>query len=169
MADDVPETAFLSSLTVDELYRIATENSNDTRDHLDFLDKPRGSRGFILNISPEFTIEEVGAQIDGEYKLSFEWAPEYWQALKKEFRILLCTNDKKYQKLRRNLAKSHDKAQLAIVSTISAAVASSVGVIAGALVPVCAMLLIAVLKLGKEAFCRVEVLDVKVGPELTQG
>ncbi|SAL04042.1 hypothetical protein AWB81_06570 [Caballeronia arationis] len=87
----------------------------------------------------------------------------YWDQLKSEFRLLLCTKDKKYQALRRDLAKTSSKSQLAVVSAISAAVGASIGVVAGALVPVCAICLIAVLKLGQEAFCQVKSLDVKIG------
>jgi hypothetical protein len=89
----------------------------------------------------------------------------YWDAFKKEFHVLLCTKHRKYGKLRNNLAKSNDKAQLAVVSGISAAIAGSLGVVAGELVPICAICLIAVLKLGKEAFCQAKTLDVRVGPE----
>jgi hypothetical protein len=54
---------------------------------------------------------------------------------------------------------------MVIVSTIAADVAVNLGVVAGALVPFCAICLIAVLKLGTEAFCQAEQLDVSVGPE----
>jgi hypothetical protein len=145
-----------SGLTVEELYRIAAENANYGFAH----------RGFVLKISPEFTIEEVGKQINrGEFGFQYFNDPMYWVAFKKEFHILLCSKDKKYQKLRSNLAKSNEKGLLAVVWEISDAIAGSLGVVAGELVPICAICLIAVLKLGKETFCHAKTLDVRVGPE----
>jgi hypothetical protein len=53
---------------------------------------------------------------------------------------------------------------MTIVSTIAAAIAGSVGITAGALVPICAICLIAVLKVGKETFCGMKDLDIKIPP-----
>ena len=86
------------------------------------------------------------------------------KSFKNEFRILLCTKDKKYASVRKSLSQAGDKTQLTIVSAISAAVGASVGAVEGSLIPLCAICLIAVLKMGKEAFCRAEILDVKVRP-----
>jgi hypothetical protein len=156
MKEDDAEGLTTSGLTVEELFRIAAENANYGFAH----------RGFVLKISPEFTIEEVGKQINrGEFGFQYFSDPMYWVAFKKEFHILLCTKHRKYRKLRSNLAKSNDKAQLAVVTGISAAIAGSLGVVAGELVPICAICLIAVLKLGKEAFCQAKTQDVRVGPE----
>jgi hypothetical protein len=103
------------------------------------------------------SIEEIGnltlpRAIDGSSILYASW-PEYWSQLKAEFRLLICTADPKYKKLRQQLGAAQAKSQTAIVSTIAAAMASEFGVVAGVLVPFCALCLIAVIRLGKEAFC----------------
>lgn len=157
MQDDDVVKLDLSALTVGVLYDIATESvsNGETRDS-----------GFALRLSPDITVEEFGAQINrGEIGTSYFTTPMYWEQLKKEFRLLLCTEDKKYHALRKHLAKTGDKSQLAVVSAISAAVAASLSVTAAALVPVCAICLIAVLKLGKEAYCQTQKLDVKIGSD----
>lgn len=77
----------------------------------------------------------------------------FWPKLKIEFRILVCTDDKKYDSLRRQLKASSGKSQTVIVSAIAAAMAVHVGVIAGVLVPFCALCLFGILKLGQSAFC----------------
>ncbi len=77
----------------------------------------------------------------------------------------LLSNDLKYASVKRQLSQSGGATQLAIVSTISAAIAASFGTVVGSLVPLCAICLIALLKMGKEAFRQAEYLDVKVRPE----
>lgn len=89
--------------------------------------------------------------IDGPVMYAF-W-PDYWEQLKREFKILLCTADKKYARLRKELNAAAKKSQTAVVSMIAAAMASTFGVVAGVLVPFCALCLVAVAKLGREAFC----------------
>lgn len=81
-------------------------------------------------------------------------APPYWSRLKNEFRILLCTKDKRYADLRKKLEANARKSQLALVSIVAAAMGHYVGVAAGILVPFCALCLIAFLRMGREAFCR---------------
>jgi hypothetical protein len=88
-----------------------------------------------------------------------------WERFKAEFRTLLCTKDKKYSSLRKSFSGASHSTQLTIVSTISAAIGSSLGLAAGSLVPMCALCLIALLKKGKEAFCRGKALDITMGPE----
>lgn len=102
------------------------------------------------------SIDEIGnatlpRAIDGVVMYA-SW-PAYWEQLKAEFRLLLCTRDRKYAALRRELRAKGKKSQATIVSLIAAAVASRFGVAAGVLVPFCALCLIAVLRLGREAFC----------------
>jgi hypothetical protein len=86
----------------------------------------------------------------------------YWRAVKKEMYILVCTGDKKYASIRAELSKAGSKSQMAMVSLIAAAMASYVGVIAGILVPMCALVLLAVVKIGKNAFCAQKTLDMRI-------
>jgi hypothetical protein len=89
--------------------------------------------------------------IDGKVMYAF-W-PDYWSKLKAEFRLLICKRDKKYAPLRKKLDSITKKSETAIVSTISAAMAVKFGVAAGILAPFCALCLVGVSRLGKEAFC----------------
>ncbi len=79
---------------------------------------------------------------------------KYWDNLKREMQIFLCTDDKKFADIKSKLARASTKSETAIVSLVAAGVAGSLGVAAGALVPVCALLLLVVVKVGKEAFCQ---------------
>ncbi|MGB8657540.1 MAG: hypothetical protein WCE90_07110 [Candidatus Zixiibacteriota bacterium] len=110
----------------------------------------------IQNIDGQETIDSLGWKllpyaIDGD--VCYRRPPEYWEQLKREFQLFVCAKDKKYAALRKKLAKSAKKSQTVIVSSIAAAMAAQFGVVAGVLVPFCAMCLIVLLRIGKEAFC----------------
>ena len=117
----------------------------------------------------QYTIDEIGNRllpesIDGKGMHYVAW-PQYWKQLKNEFRVLLCTPEKKYQKLRKELSVAANKSHATIVSSIAAVMASQFGVIPGVLVPFCALLLIAILKLGKEAFCSTTNLNMRINDD----
>jgi hypothetical protein len=84
----------------------------------------------------------------------------YWDAFKVEFKIFLCTKNRKYQTLRREVA-SHGKAsQTVAVGLISGAIGAKLGTVAGVVTPLVIISLIIVLKLGKEAYCRTVDVDL---------
>jgi hypothetical protein len=76
-----------------------------------------------------------------------------WRRVRHEMNLLLCTKDKKYAPLRKQLSKESGSTHIAVVGIIAAAVSSELGVVPGMLVPLVALLLAAVLKLSKEAYC----------------
>ena len=78
---------------------------------------------------------------------------KFWEAVKVEFRILICTEDEKYSDLRKKLALESQKGTKSAVALISASVGSILGVKATLLVGFCAVVLYGVLKVGKEAYC----------------
>lgn len=155
----MPKSEFdLSNLTVEGLYEVAVQSA-------------WGLMGTLIAHDPPMTVEEIAPVINQPKTARLRPGeepppiPQYWQAFRREFLIFLCTDDKKYAELKQRLASASDKSQTAVVSTIAAGVAASVGMIPALLVPVCAMCLIAVLKMGKEAFCRAQRLDVTIRPE----
>lgn len=112
--------------------------------------------GISKGYGRDASIDQVGNKllpkaIDGD--VSYGLWPRHWVQLKTEFRSFLCTKDKKYTTLRKQLATSKDKSQTAIVSMISAAMAVHFGVATGVLVPFCAMCLVVLVRVGTEAFC----------------
>jgi len=136
---------------------------------------------------PEFgrlhgeTVEEMGDRLavfpasrfsDGtpedEWPALWQLRPEkparrlvkYWPKFKEEMRLLICTDDKKYAAVRRQLLTGGKKSQAVILSTISAALAPHIGVIAGVAVPLSGITLYAIAVAGKHALCRGESLDV---------
>ena len=95
---------------------------------------------------------------------------KYWIAMKEEIYLFICTEDKKYAHLRGQFQKASVKSQTAIVSMIAAAVAASLGVIAGSLVPLCALALLAVVRVGQNAFCQqIDLRTHLVGPTRAKG
>ncbi len=77
-----------------------------------------------------------------------------WDALKTEFRALICTEDERYSDLRNKLKEQGSDANVVIVSIIASCMATYVGTVAGILVPFCSLLLLALARMGKEVFCK---------------
>ena len=59
----------------------------------------------------------------------------YWSLVKHEFDTFVCTKDKKYRELRNKLSDEGAKVTTLIVSTISAALAEKIGIMAGVITP----------------------------------
>ena len=78
---------------------------------------------------------------------------KYWEAVKNEVRILICTDDQKYLKLREQLTLESEKVTKSIVAILSAFIGSVLGVEATLLTGFCAVSLYAISKVGKEAYC----------------
>lgn len=81
---------------------------------------------------------------------------KYWEQVKTEIRILLCTDDPKYDELRAKLNLAGAKSTEIVVGTISAAVASVLGLEAGIISAFVAVVLHSVLKLGISAYCALD-------------
>ena len=79
--------------------------------------------------------------------------PNYWARVKRELHILICTNDTKYQSIRRLLGKESKLTQTAIVSSIGGAIGAYVGAAATIVGPFVTLGLLALLQVGKEAWC----------------
>lgn len=113
------------------------------------------------------TIEQLGNRllpeaIDGP-GIEYAFAPRYWSQLKAEFHKLLCSDDRKYESLRKDITRKGAKLGQPIVYSISGAMASQFGITAGVMVPFCAMILLAIAKMGKEAYCAASELNVTPG------
>ena len=131
-------------------------------DHKDLVGILKSDQRFSEQDFPNYTIDQMGDHflpetIDGAV-FNYAVRPKYWEQLKQEFKKLLCTSDKKYSSLRKDLSEGTKT----IVSSIAAVMATQFGVVAGVLMPFCALLLIAALKLGKEAFCACTQLDIHI-------
>ncbi len=74
--------------------------------------------------------------------------------MKIEFNLLLCTDTQKYSALGEGFTREGGQVSTVMVSSISVAVGTQLGLAAGVVSPWVILLLLAVLKLGKEAFCR---------------
>lgn len=79
--------------------------------------------------------------------------PNYWRRVKNELRILICTNDKKYAGLRRQIHKHGSATQTTLVSYVASGIAVSLGYTVAAVVPFVAMALLALIQIGANAWC----------------
>jgi hypothetical protein len=79
--------------------------------------------------------------------------PNYWKRVKHELHILICTNDRRYETLRRYIGKESKTTQVALVSTISAGIGAYLGMTATVIGPFVTLGLMALLQVGTNAWC----------------
>ena len=79
---------------------------------------------------------------------------KYWLMVKEELTALLCTNDKKYKELWSRINAIEKKGTSAIVLVISGYLGERFGLQASLLAGFVAVFFYGVLKVGKEAYCR---------------
>lgn len=79
---------------------------------------------------------------------------DFWPKVKLEMYTLICTKDPKYNRLRKELSKRASVTSTVIVAAIAGAVSQILGFGVALLTPFVVLCLIALLRVGKEAWCR---------------
>ena len=77
---------------------------------------------------------------------------KYWNCVRDEMHVLLCTDDKKYRELRKRIIATGKDPKLVYV--IAVGLSAVLGTIASGIAGFVALCLYAVVKLGTEAYCR---------------
>ena len=98
---------------------------------------------------------------DYGYQLAFEQSDtlglglsNLWEQAKREFRVLVCTSDPRYASVRKQAAKLSPNQTSAFVSCLSAGLGAVIGISATVLAPLVGLLLLTLIRLGTETFCR---------------
>ncbi len=78
---------------------------------------------------------------------------KYWDYVKSEMHLFLCTDDKKYKALWKQITDLQKKSTTAIVGLIATFLGATVGAPATLLSGFVAVCLYAAIKIGKEAYC----------------
>lgn len=129
----------------------------------------------VSELNPSFTVEDAAsllcqggplppqamARNPGQREvlgmLSDERPPKkYWECVKAEVFLLVCTKDNKYAKLRKQLNDSTARAQTPAVWLVASGIAATLGISAAVIAGLCAVALYGIVKVGKEAYCEVE-------------
>ncbi len=77
-----------------------------------------------------------------------------WARFKSQFHLLICTNDRRHSKLRKQMEKTGSQLQIAVTAAIGASIGPRIGVPATAvLVPLGAICLLILAGVGKQVFC----------------
>jgi hypothetical protein len=84
-----------------------------------------------------------------------DYRPEktYWNQVKAEMRLFLCTDDKKYKALWKKIDSMQKRSTSAIVGIIAAFLGESLGAPSTIVAGFVALCLYAALRVGKEAYC----------------
>src|SRR5262245_56450551 len=99
------------------------------------------------------TIDEMGYELALSAARRFGSHEQLWDRLKTEFRLLVCVSDTKYDALRKRVDSLAAHNTTALVAWLAAALGAAIGTAAITISPMVALLLLASLRLGKEAFC----------------
>ncbi|PHS61394.1 MAG: hypothetical protein COB00_13160 [Alcanivorax sp.] len=81
---------------------------------------------------------------------------KYWECVKAEVFLLVCTKDKKYANLRKQLDDVTARAQTSAAWLVASGIAATLGISAAVIAGLCAVALYGIIKVGKEAYCEVE-------------
>lgn len=77
----------------------------------------------------------------------------FWKSVKQEFFILVCTENKKYDSLRKKVIENLENGKTITVGIIASVIAKYLGVTVGSITGFIAILLYFLFKVGKEAYC----------------
>jgi len=77
-----------------------------------------------------------------------------WFNICREIYLLVCTDDRKYKDLREKFSSEKTLATAFIVSSISTSIGAALGFVATTVTPFVVLCLIALVRIGKEAWCR---------------
>jgi hypothetical protein len=152
----------LSGLSIAELYTIVLKS---TPTSIGVADRARDIAIWRPIMTGE-SIEKIGSGINEPPGLRRKFIPgqDYWSRFQREFRRFICSNDPNDVKRRKEIFGQ--KSAYAVASAIAAQIGVALGSpLLAALVPICAMALIALLKIGKDALCGGVRWDVPLRPD----
>jgi hypothetical protein len=92
---------------------------------------------------------------DGKEKKDLTFRKEAWLQLKKEFYVLLCTEDESYKNVRVKLASSGNAVTVLLVALVAQSLGDKLGIVCGPVVTLVALMLCASLRLGRQTMCGV--------------
>lgn len=100
-------------------------------------------------------VEATGYLLGEAFSGAEKGAPRrnYWTLIKAEAHLLICTEEPRYEPLRRQIARHAGDDQAALLTRIAAGIGFSLDIEASKLVPFVALTLIVLLKLGHDAYC----------------
>jgi hypothetical protein len=100
-------------------------------------------------------VEATGYLLGEGFSSADKTAPHrnFWTLIKTEAHLLICTEEPRYEPLRRQIVRNAGEGQAALLTRIAAGIGFSLDIEAPKLVPFVALTLIVLLKLGRDAYC----------------
>jgi len=117
---------------------------------LGLVDNEEGVAQFMINGGP-VSPQAAAQKFDKEDRRPDK---SYWDAVKKEMHLFLCTGDDRYAELWRRINALEKKGTTAVVGVIAAFLGATIGAPATVVAGFVAVCLYGVTKVGKEAYCR---------------
>lgn len=113
-------------------------------------------RGQILDTFADFGLREASLLLEIRLTDEDHWSVfhDFWPALIREIRILLCTDDPKYDDLRPNIIRiTNNKFGRKALAALAASIAATLDLVAATILPFIALALYAITKIGINAWC----------------
>jgi hypothetical protein len=148
------QSEILKEYAKDKVYELSLQPWFDDDAQASFFDliaKQEALKALHQELDQNYSDVEIHAGPPPQLKPKAEKKLLYKAKL--EFHIFLCTENTKYRELRNKLNENAGQVSKVVLNLISAALAGSLGITAGAIVGLCAVLLYLVLKIGKEVYC----------------
>jgi hypothetical protein len=116
-----------------------------------------------LDKAAEVVLKDYAAGIEGRKRLTTDdkekkdltFGSQCWLGIKREFYVLLCTDDESYRNLRVKLASSGNNVTVLLVAMVAQALGNRLGLVCGPVVTLVAILLCSALRLGQQTICGV--------------
>jgi hypothetical protein len=115
-----------------------------------------------FTITSDLTYDDVGhglAIASGPAELGIGARGDLWDRFKKEFFLLVCEADSKYNDLRKKLDSMSGHAADALVAIIATKLAIAIGTTALIVSPMVTLMLLASARIGKDALCSSRTLE----------
>lgn len=110
----------------------------------------------VLGRATDISAEAAGVLLDKRINAgeNLEGGTPAWTAVKREIYQLLCTGDPAYKEVRKQIEAADRTMQATIIPAIAGVVAGAVSISAGILTPFIGLAILAVLKIGKNVWCK---------------
>jgi len=111
-------------------------------------------------------VEAAGEELPARVHENTQFAtlPGYWQQLKWEFRLFVCTDEPRYADIREKSRNANAVFDTILLGGIIGALAKTLGIEATILAPFVKLLIVSVAKIGVGAYCASQkLIDTKTG------
>ncbi len=119
----------------------------------DWFELLREKRPEVHNAYREYGFAQAGLFLDATLEEDNFGVADYWRRFREEMRVILCTEEPKYAKVREEITRWTENASQAMAVVVAAAVGGTLGIDEGPLVPFVALVFGYAASVGVDVWC----------------